>query len=270
MRRLLIRPGAIGDFIVSLPALEYLRADYTEVWTSEANLPLAQFATRADSIVATGLDALGVPDRPPPARLLDRLACFDSIVSWYGTGRPEFQEAVTAFSFSFHRALPPEGEGMHAVDYYLSQAGAPLGAHPRLHFPARRHDFAVIHPFSGSRRKNWPLDLFRELAEGLSSELEVRWTAGPEEELPEAVRFTRLDDLGQWMAGARIFIGNDSGIGHLAAAAGTPVVALFGPTDPRVWTPRGECVRVVRSPDGSIESIPVKAVLEAVRVFLKS
>jgi len=60
---------------------------------------------------------------------------------------------------------------------------------------------------------------------------------------------TRIDDLyelAQWLAGARLYIGNDSGVTHLAAAVGIPVLALFGPTDPAVWAPRGANVRVAR------------------------
>jgi len=73
----------------------------------------------------------------------------------------------------------------------------------------------------------------------------VQWCAGPEEELEGAVRIANLYELGCWLARARVYIGNDSGISHLAAAVGTPVLALFGPTDPAVWAPRGRRVRVL-------------------------
>jgi heptosyltransferase-3 len=89
----------------------------------------------------------------------------------------------------------------------------------------------------------------------------VRWCAGPEEELDGAVRFTDLYELARWLATARVYIGNDSGITHLAAAAGAPVVAIFGPTDPAVWAPRGDGVRVV---SGKLEEITVEEVLAVV------
>ena len=73
----------------------------------------------------------------------------------------------------------------------------------------------------------------------------VRWCAGPEEQLEDAVRIDNLYELGSWLATARLYIGNDSGITHLAAAVGVPVAAIFGPTDPVVWAPRGDRVRVV-------------------------
>jgi heptosyltransferase-3 len=70
----------------------------------------------------------------------------------------------------------------------------------------------------------------------------VRWCAGPQEELPDAVRIDDLYELACWLSRARLYIGNDSGISHLAAAVGTPAIVLFGPTDPTVWAPRGSRV----------------------------
>jgi ADP-heptose:LPS heptosyltransferase len=105
----------------------------------------------------------------------------------------------------------------------------------------------VIHPFSGSARKNWPLEKFRQLAHGLERNMHVHWCAGPDDPpLPGAVRIDDLYELARWLARARLYIGNDSCITHLAAAAGTPVLALFGPTDPARWAPRGPNVRVLR------------------------
>ena len=75
----------------------------------------------------------------------------------------------------------------------------------------------------------------------------VRWCAGPDDPpLAGAVRIDDLYELACWLASARLYIGNDSGITHLAAAVGTPVLALFGPTDPAIWAPRGPHVRVLR------------------------
>src|SRR5208283_788230 len=121
MRRLVIRPGAIGDFLVSLPALECLRSQYLEVWAASPNVPLVRFADRARSIASTSLDLLGVTE--PPARLLGELRGFDSIVSWYGANRREFRESVRELQlpFTFFPAIPPAGSGVHATDFYLQQ-----------------------------------------------------------------------------------------------------------------------------------------------------
>jgi len=241
LRRLIIRPGASGDLIVSLPALEFLGAEYTEVWVAGPNVPLVRFADRVDSIASTKLDLLELGRAP--ASLTERLASFDSIVSWYGAGRVEFRQACDGLPVQFFPALPTDS-WLHATDFYLAQVGAPLGAQPSIPVPlVQPEPFAVIHPFSGSPRKNWPLERFRELAVRLG---DVRWTAGPEEVLPEAERFENLYDLACWLKRASLYIGNDSGITHLAAAVGVPALALFGPTDPAVWAPRGPHVRVLR------------------------
>jgi hypothetical protein len=263
MRRLLIRPGAIGDFIVSLPALERLKTDHLEVWVASPNVPLARFADRARSITSTGLDLLGVTD--PPPGLIDELRGFDSIVSWYGANRPEFRQLAAALGlpFTFLPALPPEGAGVHATDFYLEQAGAIADGSggknagqearatgdgiPRIHCDVWRENFAAIHPFSGSPKKNWPLEKFQALARKLQRAMPVRWCAGPEDPpLKGCVQIADLYELACWLASAHLYIGNDSGITHLAAAVGTPVLALFGPTDPAVWAPRGPNVRVGR------------------------
>ena len=258
LRRLLIRPGAIGDCLLSLPALEHLRAEYTEVWTPSAVVPLIRFADRVQSIASSGLDLLGLSGVEAPPGLVERLRSFDSIVSWYGANRDEFRDAVAGLPFVFLPALPPPDERVHVADYFLRAVGGEAPAMPRIHCPAApRRDFIAIHPFSGGARKNWPLDRYRELAARLL--FPVEWCAGPEEELADAVRFEDLYDLACWLASTRLYIGNDSGITHLAAAAGAPVLALFGPTDPAIWAPCGD-VRVLH---GNLDHISVDAVLNA-------
>ncbi len=250
MRRLLIRPGAIGDFILSLPAMECLRQSYVEVWTASPNVPLARFAGGACSIASTGLDLLGITE--PASRLIERLRGFDSIVSWYGSNRPEFQAEVRrrGLPFTFFPALPRDASG-HAADFYLEQVrtlgGGASDGIPRIACAVERENFAALHPFSSSRKKDWPLAKFRSVAAGLERHIPVRWCRGPEDPpLEGAVEIADLYELACWLARARVYIGNDSGVTHLAAAVGTPVLALFGPTDPLVWAPRGEHVRVAR------------------------
>jgi len=258
MRRLAIRPGGIGDFILSLPALECLRTDSFEIWTAARNVPLVRFAP-ARSIGDTGLDLLGIAE--PPPNLLASLRSFDSIVSWYGSNRPEFRDLVTRLDlpFTFFPALPPEGAGCHAADFYLEQVGAAAtcssDAIPRIACHQPRENFAVIHPFSGSPAKNWPLEKFRALARQLERRFPVQWCRGEDDPpLERAVRIDDLYELACWLARAVLYVGNDSGITHLAAAAGTPVLALFGPTDPRVWAPRGPNVRIARwNPAGALQ-----------------
>ena len=261
MKRLLIRPGAIGDFIVSLPALESLKADYTEVWCASAVMPLACFADRAVSLAVSGIDRVGLA---PAQDVVDRLRGFDEIHSWYGTNRPEFRELVGQLElpFLFYAALPGSGT-LTASDYYLAQVNAAAGAWPRILLqPLGKESFAVLHPFSGSARKNWPMARWLELAKLLEARMPVRWCCGPEDDLPGAVVIPDVGDLAQWLARARVFIGNDSGITHLAAAVGTETVALFGPTNAAVWAPRGDRVTVICNP--RMEDIAAESVAEAV------
>ena len=264
MRRLLIRSGAIGDCIVALPALEYLKADYTEVWASSTVVPLIRFADRVQRVPA-GIDLLALPGMEPPVALLGYMRTFDSIVSWYGSNQPEFRARVQELGlpFEFFPALPASDCRTHVVDFFLAHAGAPPGGAPRIDVTAKTHGSIVIHPFSGSVRKNWPMMKFRALGDRLPKPL--AWCAGPHEPLPAAVKIEDLYELACWLAGARVYVGNDGGITHLAAAVGTPVVAIFGPTDPAIWAPRGERVRVV---SGDLETISVEEVASAVATLL--
>ena len=245
-RRLLIRPGAIGDFIVSLPALEALArpGGYTEVWCAEQNMPLARFADRARAIRSVGLDRLGITHADD---VVERLLEFDEIISWYGENRPEFREFVAGLGlpFWFLRALP-DGTG-HAVDFYARQArglGVEPAGRPRIDCPEMPRTFAAIHPFASSKAKRAPMEVFDSAGARLGQAMPVHWLCGPEEELPNAIRIRDLYELACWLKGARIFVGNDSGISHLAAAVGTPVVAFFQASDPKIWSPRASVVDI--------------------------
>src|SRR5215470_14507867 len=182
MRRLAIRPGAIGDLIVSLPAIESLRAEYFEVWVASGNTSLVRFADSVHSISSTGLDML---EFDSPERLVERLRGFDDIVSWYGAGRAEFREAVARLGLPvrFFPALPGDGYGRHASEFYLEQVAAPLRSRFRggpVGCTRVVEEFAVIHPFASSPGKRWPLEKFQAVACGLG--LPVQWCSGPQEE----------------------------------------------------------------------------------------
>ncbi len=116
--------------------------------------------------------------------------------------------------------------------------------------------FLAVHAGSGSPRKNWPPERFADLARALAGAeafLVVRGPADAESSepvlrLPNAVPADALHprQLGALLARAGLFVGNDSGVTHLAAAAGASTLALFGPTDPAQWAPIGRAVRVLR------------------------
>lgn len=128
-----------------------------------------------------------------------------------------------------------------------------------------RAEVIVLHPGSGSKKKVWPWERFGDIVGYLRKHLrsrmlivlgpaegaEIRKTfEGREWEMgdtaPILAKGLSLLQLASVMTGCRLFIGNDSGISHMAAALGLPTVAIFGPTDPKVWSPRGEKVFVVR------------------------
>jgi len=184
----------------------------------------------------------------------------------------------------FHiNPLPNWDEGVHLSDHLLKQLtryGIPFSEmYPRLHLreldrewgkdfwmgrglsPEERSKVIILHPGSGSKKKIWPLRHFLDLFRHLQTQLKGKFlivlgpAEGPEvqrafEEMtsPHLIlaRGLSLVQLASVMEGCRLFIGNDSGISHMAVALGLPTIAIFGPTDPRVWSPRGEKVEVVR------------------------
>lgn len=218
--------------------MQALLADYTEVWVPRAVVPLVQFADRVRAISSTGIDLMGLPgrERDIPPGLFDG---FDSIVSWYGTQRPEFREAMPPHT-EFRTALPIADCNIHAVEFFGGTG------YPRIEVDAKPQGFIAVHPFSGSRKKNWPLDRFREL----QLPYPIRYCISPEQTLEGAVQYDNLYDLAVWLRGAELYIGNDSGITHLAAACGVPTVAIFSEhSNPNIWAPRGPHVEVVTPGD---------------------
>ena len=139
--------------------------------------------------------------------------------------------------------LDPPGEALQNAWSLLYQFG--IGEPP-----------IAVHPGSGSRGKNWSAKNFRKLIDFLAKDraLPVIVLLGPADEqlAPEmrglhCFRGLPLDELAALLKVSRGYLGNDSGVTHLAAATGTRTIALFGPTDPRVWAPRGDHVHVLRN-----------------------
>ena len=142
----------------------------------------------------------------------------------------------------------------------------------------------ALHPGSGSPRKNWPRANWLALGAWLLARtpqprllliggeadhaqldtLAAAWRGAPV--LP--ARDLPLPHLAALLARCRLFLGHDSGISHLAAAAGAPCVLLFGPTDPVVWAPANPHVSIVAAPGGDLAALPIAAVQAAtVRVL---
>lgn len=148
------------------------------------------------------------------------------------------------------------------------------GALPLLETAAREaitSGATLIHPGSGSRAKNWPIGRFIELTRRLEAlGHRVMWVRGPAEPDPPAeIAADRVIDhpplraLAATLARSKVFIGNDSGVSHLAGAAGAPTLVLFGPTSASVWRPDGPRVHVVSARRGRLTGIRVEDVVTA-------
>jgi ADP-heptose:LPS heptosyltransferase len=130
----------------------------------------------------------------------------------------------------------------------------------------------IAHVGSSSPEKNWPLENFIIWAKNLRRQgIKVSLMLGPIEKemgvtLPAdtpTVCPENLEELACVLANANLFVGNDSGPGHLAAAVGTSTLTLFGPTDPQVWAPRHPKNKILSAPDKNMKSIGVESVVSA-------
>lgn len=142
--------------------------------------------------------------------------------------------------------FPVDGQSRQSAEEFLQREGV-SGERPLI----------LISPGSGWSGKNWPGNRFRAVAEWLEREkgAQVAWmgTAGEETvlgngPLPGKNWFGRfsIPELAAVMERAALWVGNDSGPMHLAAAVGCPTLSLWGPTEPGKWAPRGEKHRHIR------------------------
>lgn len=280
---LVIQPGAIGDFVLTLPALRWLREGPgrcgMEIWAERSVLPLVDdpaYAASTRALADTGFDSYPLPDRT-----VERLRTFNQVFSWRGAANEELVTKVTASHPRAHflSQFPPAAERVHLADFRRAQLGADFDARPRS-FTEADDAFArkylgditppliALHAGASSERKQWGAKRFAEVASLLAGTgATLLLTEGPlDSDVVDAVngqlgcRRVRLDNLRQLaavLARCDLFIGNDSGISHLAAAVGTPVIAIFTATDPAVWAPRGRLVRVLERP--SVEDVRAAA-----------
>jgi ADP-heptose:LPS heptosyltransferase len=161
-------------------------------------------------------------------------------------------------------------EHLASAMFYL---GAPSSDIPHARLFAERvqrgRPYAVLHPMASAPDKTWPAERFAEVASHLESNcgLEPVFIAGPGESLAAFSGYPRVEaaPLGQvksLLAGASLFVGNDSGPAHMAAAFGLPVVVLFGASDPVVWAPWKTPAESIVAPDG-LSQVPATRVIEA-------
>jgi ADP-heptose:LPS heptosyltransferase len=233
--------------------------------------------------------SLLLPEGPPPGSFRDRVARHDAAIAY--TASTPIIESLRRLVPKVLDVSPAPPPSIHA-SAWLARPTRALGGDPSTlpatHVPteAERHAarpwrerltdrFIALHPGSGSAAKNWPAHRFADLSTALSGGRPWLLVEGPADEeaagivarVPGAVVARGLAPrvLAALLAEADLYVGNDSGVTHLAAAWGVPTLALFGPTDPNVWSPVGERVCVVRAADGVLETLGVDEVLEAAR-----
>ncbi len=300
-RTFVLHDGALGDVLLSLPCLRMIRANSasfhftgrTDVAGFLKKIGFASDASPSDHSVCASFYS----DLDEPARqFLSRFSRFFIFTTM--TDSPVLTNVATFIPDAHVIAtVPPEGIRIPVADFRLSQLGRLSLAADRpavLDIPPSHrgntlswleaHGFGpdrfliAIHPGSGGSKKCWPLERYFSLADSMRQSVGPRFLffSGPAEHgcvKREIGRYAAGNDdvlhvqdyplvqAASLLSYCALYIGNDSGFTHLAAALGLAVIALFGPTDPLLWGPVGQLVQTISTgwPSG-IDSIEVSAV----------
>ncbi|MBI1848743.1 MAG: glycosyltransferase family 9 protein [Planctomycetes bacterium] len=273
-RLVFVHAGAVGDFVVTLPVLEALRDANPSARITILGRPhiaaLALDGGLADSVFDVERAWVSTLFGPHPSAPKDVLRC-DLCVTFLLD--PTFARNLCACGAA--RVLEgtyqgPDDDEVHWADLAMSVLD-PVGLARRPAVPRLRPSpasiaaiadvperFVAVNPGTGGVRKRWPIDCWTSLLDAVDAPLVVLGGPG-DEELVKEIRCTLGRALTSWIvdrplpavAGlltrARAYVGCDSGITHLAAAVGCPTLALFGPTDPARFAPRGEQVTTLRN-----------------------
>jgi heptosyltransferase III len=307
-RILVIRGGAIGDFILTLPALKALRdarpQAHMEILGYKHIAVLAEnrfYVQAVHSIEYGRLARFFASNSELPTELPDYFASFDLIISYLYDPDRIFENnlrrcGVENLICGPARIIDNAGHAARQLARPIEKLGIEVVDLAERIFPSLEdrnfaRDFlasapqpiVAIHPGSGSREKNWPMENWIALFSPsdrfadferlivISGEGDEAQTAHLEREWKHrGIRFARNLPLPRLAAVLErsIFIGHDSGISHLAAAAGANCILLFGPTDPDVWAPRNENVRVLGSSSGRLDDLRTETVEAALAAAL--
>jgi heptosyltransferase-2 len=299
---LVIRGGAIGDFILTLPAIAALRHQFPAAHLEVLGYPhIAQLAlagglvNRVQSIEARALAGFFARNGDLAEDLADFFSEFDLIISYLYDPDLIFQTNVglcTRAQFIVGPHRPDERRGLHAAKVYLQplERLAIFDADPVPRLPitpgpppiATRHPSPAtiaLHPGSGSDRKNWPEERWAELlghvvnftgfnlllvgGEAEGGRLQRLAAALPPARFRVAQNLP-LAELARLLANCQAFIGHDSGISHLAAAVGLPGLVLWADTVEGIWRPPSPSVVILRHPAG-LARLPVEKVVQELR-----
>lgn len=297
---LVFRAGALGDILLLRVAVAAIRRGGHRVSLlaprESGSALVGPGPSEVDSLVAwdrADMAALLVRDRPMPRTLAEELERFELVVAYTRNADLVANLGTLVERVIAHDPQPnyDEADARHA-SIWLASALASLGVAAELPPPPCQptsddeksarpwteslpRGFLAVHPGSGSREKNWPAKSFADFVEEFRGNEKWLLVEGPADRaqaeglrhLPGALPSSDLPPrtLGAILSRAGVFLGNDSGVSHLAAAWGAPTVALFGPTDPAIWAPIGPRVRVLRGEGGSMSGIAVHEVVTAAR-----
>jgi heptosyltransferase-2 len=297
---LIIRGGAIGDFILTLPAIAALRQQFPDAHLEVLGYPhiiqLAQaggLVDRVQSIEARALAGFFARRGELASDLVDYFSEFDIILSYLYDPDDIFKTNIARCSpaqFIVGPYRPNEMEKVHATKVYLRplERFAIFEADnlPRLSLnsqpPAVKQ--IALHPGSGSEKKNWPEAKWANLLQHLvhSTDYNLLLIGGEAEgerlqRLAAALPITRtrvaqslpLTELAWMMQPSTAFVGHDTGISHLAGALGLPGVVLWGNTVEEIWRPPHQQIVVLKNP-GGIKMITVEEVTENLEGILRS
>ena len=289
-----IRLRSLGDCVLTTPALALLK-------THRPDLEIGVVVENRFAAVFEGsphVDQILPPETLAVAKWRPKMA-----LNFHGGSRSLWLTAASraeitagfahhSCSFLYNAKIPRaqeilgEERRVHTAEHIASAMfwlGVPRTEIPRAQLAASLNAelaytsgaYAVFHPFASTPEKTWPAERFIAVARYLRdiAGLEPVFLAGPDDDPSAFARFgvyrnTPLAQVKSLMAGAQLFIGNDSGPAHIAAAFGVPVVVLFGPSDPVNWAPWRTESQVLTSPD-AISGITVEEVVaaaEALRV----
>jgi ADP-heptose:LPS heptosyltransferase len=271
---LIVHPGALGDLVIIFPLIQTLRRRFQRLGIL-AQSSLGRLAG-AEGLVndwhpieAAWTATLFAGQPSPEARRI--LSPFASILVFsFSETLAKCLQGIAGARVYRLPPRPPSEERSHVADYInanllswsLITEKDGNDADHQGNFSKRQRAshtrLVMLHPGAGSIRKRWALGGFLEAAENLQRAGWIpEFLIGPaEEDLLASIEktgfiFHRPVDLLELLTvlrSASAYIGNDSGVSHLAVWAGLPSVVIFGPADPLRWAPRGRRVQVVRPP----------------------
>jgi heptosyltransferase III len=236
------------------------------------------YADATRSIDARAMARFFIPNAELDPDLMDYFGSFNVVISYLFDPDHIFADNVRRCLVKQVIEASPKPDDTHAAAHYcrpleslaiyvdeprprLRPSEADRDAASKFLTMLGREPIVAVHPGSGSEQKNWPVEKFSAVARWISDELAAQLliVQGEADEpvsqkLAESLHprpvtvasGLKLAELAAVLERCTLFLGNDSGITHLAAAVGTPVVAMFGPVSLPIWEPRGEFVRVVQ------------------------